>query len=465
MIFRDMTCTTETKGLKESIIMILKIISIKQIINWMSVILIYFLGQRGVRCHLNDETTMDWSEQICIQSERQNNVENYLPDMREQNPNLICSCEEMSSTTRCRHRISFDIEFAEKDTPRSHEIHITSNAPVKRTENEEFLPNECINGRSHPSNIKNEHFAEKCYPTTSKQVLPNQYDGICQNNSSEFLESTEEGMLSFLNSLFTRKRKVIVIHGPSASGKTTFARDLEVALSKRHKVFVLSMDSFYKSFTGQNISAWDFDNPGAIDWGSAHKLLRALHDEKRFLPIFMYSFINNQSSGPTFEKNTYPDIIIVEGILSLNLFSEFNFSDYSPITPSDGAITRNTNSYPNFSILKIKMNICQEKMRDARIKRDMFERGRSFDKVSRQFNFQVWPATLKFVYHPVFEADIHLVHGTFNKKGYDMLFSALTKYFLNEFMPPRPRTTYIDVIVCNARCFQEKVSGLILWDH
>ncbi|KRH93434.1 Armadillo/beta-Catenin/plakoglobin [Pseudoloma neurophilia] len=287
----------------------------------------------------------------------------------------------------------------------------------------------------------------------------------CVYSQSESTNIDNKIILSMLRTQFTTKTKVIVIHGPSASGKSTLAKNLQESLSKEHNVLVLSTDSFYKSFAAKNIEDWDFDNPGAIDWENVHETLRAIHNGDEMVPFFKYSFFDHKSTGPFYYKNTKPDIIIIEGILALNLFSDEHLTDFSPIDSSKGKIVKNTRFYPNFSFLKIKLSICREKMRDIKIKRDILERGRTYERALHQFELQVWPATEKWVENTIFKADIHLIHGTFNESGYRMFFSAITEYFLQKPEILILKTSCIETIPCSRNCFLQTVDGLVLWDR
>merc|ERR1719262_1255243 len=62
--------------------------------------------------------------------------------------------------------------------------------------------------------------------------------------------------------------KLLLIAGPSSSGKTTFAKRLQVQLEAfGYKPFVLSVDSFYKAW--QDITT---EGPQKVDWEALESL-------------------------------------------------------------------------------------------------------------------------------------------------------------------------------------------------
>jgi len=116
--------------------------------------------------------------------------------------------------------------------------------------------------------------------------------------------------------------KVILISGPSSSGKTTFAKRLAVQLSvSGFKPEVLSMDNYFlnRDQTPRDENGdYDFETPYALDIDLFNQNLLDLFDGKEVdLPTF--SFITGTKSFTghklQLQKNS---IIIVEGIHGLN---------------------------------------------------------------------------------------------------------------------------------------------------
>lgn len=233
---------------------------------------------------------------------------------------------------------------------------------------------------------------------------------------------------NLLRQKINEKTKVIVLHGSSSSGKSTFAKNLKEAVKNTFKTLIISIDSFYIS--KGSVKNYDFDNPSAIDWVNVCLFLKAIHDKKSHLPYFSYNFKTQQSNGPIMKENTFPELIIIEGIYAINCFSPecFDVCGFDPYNPSKERWQENSNKFPNFCVLTIKLAHCFQKMKSIRVERDILSRGRTEEFAIRQFEEQVWPASKKWINNSHFVADIVLIHGTFNSCGYKTLFSALTEF-------------------------------------
>ncbi|KRH93899.1 Armadillo/beta-Catenin/plakoglobin [Pseudoloma neurophilia] len=270
---------------------------------------------------------------------------------------------------------------------------------------------------------------------------------------------------SIIEEKINDKTTVIAIHGASSSGKSTMGRSLKKILSQFLKVSLISLDTFYKDFTGEDITKYDLDNPDAIEWKNVHQVLSAYHNEEEKIPYWYRDFNSYRSYGPFFKENVKPQIIIVEGMLALNLFSEYEFTGFSAIDPSKGSITRNNIKYPNFNVLKIKLNMCKSRMKHVKLIRDVKERGSKTEVASQQFETQVWPGTEKWIEHEIFsEADFILVHGTFNKIGYKTLLEAISEAFTGIATFENCITTQIDTIPCEGDCYIKHANGFIILD-
>lgn len=280
-----------------------------------------------------------------------------------------------------------------------------------------------------------------------------------------------------LDNMMKKQIKVIVIHGASASGKTTFAKNLISVLEKKFRTFLLSTDNFYKSsqslkenlkkiLKNDNEVIYNLDNPFAINFDNIHSTLQALHNEDEEIPIFKYDFFNQQSMGPIYIKNIKPEIIIVEGLYSFNLFNSkiFDIDKFDPYDSSKEGYMKNHHVYENFGILRIRMSICKTRMKNQRVSRDVFERSRTREESLIQFEKQVWPATKKWVNSGIFQADINLIHGSFNKMNYSLLFKSISekllgkKYFKNSF------TSTSSLVKCSKDCLIGNEKELWLFD-
>lgn len=140
--------------------------------------------------------------------------------------------------------------------------------------------------------------------------------------------------------------KLVLIAGPSSSGKTTTSKKLSLYLkSKGINPFVLSTDDFFKNRidTPKNENGeYEYDIPEALDIDLFNeKLTRLIKGEETLLPT--YNFLTGEKEykhAPVSLKNR--DLIIVEGIHTLNemLTSKIDRKNklkiyISPFTPLD----------------------------------------------------------------------------------------------------------------------------------
>lgn len=140
--------------------------------------------------------------------------------------------------------------------------------------------------------------------------------------------------------------KLVLIAGPSSSGKTTTSKKLSLYLkSKGINPFVLSTDDFFKNRidTPKNENGeYEYDIPEALDIDLFNeKLTSLIKGEETLLPT--YNFLTGEKEykhAPVSLKNR--DLIIVEGIHTLNemLTSKIDKKNklkiyISPFTPLD----------------------------------------------------------------------------------------------------------------------------------
>lgn len=128
------------------------------------------------------------------------------------------------------------------------------------------------------------------------------------------------------------KVQVVLISGPSSSGKTTFAKRLSVQLKVSGlKPYTISLDNYFV-----NREETPLDENGELDFESLHALdvklfnndlIRLLKGEKVELPKFSFE------KGKRFYDNTFLQIdgngiIVIEGIHALN-------PDLTPLIPAE----------------------------------------------------------------------------------------------------------------------------------
>lgn len=138
-------------------------------------------------------------------------------------------------------------------------------------------------------------------------------------------EALQEKKLAQIADQIYRKKdhvKVVLISGPSSSGKTTFSKRLGVQLSvSGFKPVVISMDNYFvnREFTPKDENGnYDFESPYALDIKLFNDNLLDLFDGKEIkLPKFSFSDGKRYYDGTTLKlkKN---GIVVVEGIHGLN---------------------------------------------------------------------------------------------------------------------------------------------------
>lgn len=244
--------------------------------------------------------------------------------------------------------------------------------------------------------------------------------------------------------------RVLCIQGPSGSGKTTLALRVEDIFRKaRSCFFTLHMDDYYKSLPQSvNEEGYDFDNPGALDWGKIFRVIDGIHEEDENLELFEYSFITGNSSGPIFCRNPKPKYFIIEGIYSFFIFSErfFDLAQYDPKKRNEEnteAFIKNAHTYPRFGVFKVLLTTCKEKMLEIRIQRDVVERGKSVQSIQKQVTENVWPATLRRVYSRETPSHFVIDHGTLNEKRTAELIRDLEMHVLNLHSTSTCKKSYI----------------------
>jgi len=136
-------------------------------------------------------------------------------------------------------------------------------------------------------------------------------------------EALHEGALSDIAEKICKEYKhIVLVAGPSSSGKTTFSGRLAVHLQVQgHPSRRISMDDFYKERKDLPVEAdgtQDLESPDALDLDlMAEKLTALLNGETVQMPSF--HFDTGKSVYDTEPITLRPDeIIIVEGIHGLN---------------------------------------------------------------------------------------------------------------------------------------------------
>lgn len=188
------------------------------------------------------------------------------------------------------------------------------------------------------------------------------------------------------------------IAGGTGSGKTTIARKIAAGLPQE-SVSIIEHDSYYRdlaSLTEAERAAVNFDHPAALETPLLVQHLIALRSGKT-INVPIYDFKHHRRADESREVHATP-IVIIEGILVFvepelrDLFDMKLFVD----TDADIRIFR-------------------------RIRRDVEQRGRTFESIRDQYYRTVRPMHLEFVEPSKRIADLIIPEGGNNQVALDLI--------------------------------------------
>ena len=174
--------------------------------------------------------------------------------------------------------------------------------------------------------------------------------------------------------------KLMLISGPSCSGKTTFAKKLAEAFPS-DQVLVISQDSWFKDLCDIPVRnrAYDMECTGAFHCGEfVDAVTRWMQGRPAFLPEYLVA--KNRATGGRFVESR--ENIIVEGLHAILLLK--------PLFPDSRAIFLNT-----------PKQICLER----RIKRDTTLYSVSAERVTERFLDRILPSYEEYVVRQMQIAD------------------------------------------------------------
>lgn len=182
---------------------------------------------------------------------------------------------------------------------------------------------------------------------------------------------------------------IIGICGGTGSGKTTIARAIVKAVGAE-RVVLVEQDSYYRNLSDMPLDERrqaNFDHPDSID---SDMLVNHIMRLKQGLSVEMplYDFVTHTRSDNIEIIEPRP-VVIVEGIL---IFAEPRVLDLLDVrvfvdTPDDVRLMR-------------------------RLRRDITERGRTFDRTLEQYERTIRPMHFEFVEPSKRHADIILPEGS-----------------------------------------------------
>lgn len=189
---------------------------------------------------------------------------------------------------------------------------------------------------------------------------------------------------------------LIAICGQSCSGKSYItkrvaetARNIinpEISDSDTNdNISKIHQDSYYK---GGNENT-NFDEPGSIDWDSMIEHITELK-KGNSVDVPIYSFETHSRTRKT-ERINPSKVLIIEGIMILTNEKIRALCD-----------------------LKVYVSACPELMYMRRLKRDVYERGRSEDEVNIRYFRDVVPSAEHYIKPTMQYADIILMNNNNN---------------------------------------------------
>ena len=199
-----------------------------------------------------------------------------------------------------------------------------------------------------------------------------------------------------------KKGILIGIAGASGSGKTVIANSIIESLGS-DKAVIIQEDSYYKDLSDvpfeQRVSN-NFDHPDAFDHDLlAEHLLQLLNGEAVSHPVYDYKLHTRTKETKTVGPVS---LIILEGILIFSKAQLRRLMDYRVFidTPPDICFIR-------------------------RLKRDIEERGRTVDSVTRQYTETVRPMYLEFIEPSKKYADLLISGAGKNSDSVDILITKI----------------------------------------
>lgn len=202
---------------------------------------------------------------------------------------------------------------------------------------------------------------------------------------------------------------VIGIAGGSGSGKTTVVKKIVAGCSSQ-SVTIIPQDAYYKDqgcLTPEEKKQINFDHPSSIEFSLLVKHLDMLrHGQSIQMPIYSYLTCARAKETITVVPT---DVVIVEGILIL--------ADAQMRERMDIKIFVDTDS--DERLMRI-------------IRRDINERGRSYDQVLTHYEKWVKPMHMQFIEPTKRYADIIVPEGGANEKAIQIITSHLHHYLMME---------------------------------
>ena len=181
---------------------------------------------------------------------------------------------------------------------------------------------------------------------------------------------------------------ILIVAGPTCSGKTTFADRLGSQYANSDEFVFLSTDSYYRELpdaSPERVANYNFDHPDSLDF---ELLISHLQLLKLGKPIQQPDWDFVTHSRIASRKVEHRETVVLEGIFALY---------WEPIRELAAA--------------SIYVALDEDTCLERRLRRDVIERGRSEVSVRAQFRDTVAPMSKRYVEPTQAFADI-VVDGT-----------------------------------------------------
>lgn len=213
------------------------------------------------------------------------------------------------------------------------------------------------------------------------------------------------------------KPMLIGIGGASGSGKTTIAEtiisnlpDISKDLKRNLTAIIFGMDNYYNdqsNISFEERQKTNYDIPKAFEWPLMKKHISELLQGK-IIERPVYSF-GEHTREKRIEVIRPADLIIFEGILALYDKDICKMMNYKFFVNTD-------------------LDVCLMR----RMKRDMEERGRTFESVSKQWEDTVKPSYMKYILPSIKNADFSINWEGYTEKSIQGIVAIIKDHFNNK---------------------------------
>ena len=220
------------------------------------------------------------------------------------------------------------------------------------------------------------------------------------------------------------RAKIVMLTGPSASGKTTSAHKVAEALeASGTPAHVISLDNFFKGaqyYPRLPDGTLDYENPDTLDMSLIRQCLSDLSTTgKTVLPI--YDFTTESRSSETETLDLKGGVCIVEGIHALN-------PELTGLVKGDDVYRIYAGLREEYCIDGRRVINTQDIRLCRRIKRDVNKRGRSLESVLTQYQETVKPMHERYVEPSKKYADLVVPEGGKNLVALSMITGHIRHY-------------------------------------